>query len=601
MNLSENNSLLHHAQRVFLFLFFTLTFLSSEAATFKWLGGTGSWFNPYMWDQRSVPTVGDEVFIDGGHVIIGGGRRARASVVHVQQGILRIRATGELHLSEGESTAALVNHGIVRVQGLLSISEHRGMGLDNYGTVVCSSGSEFLLFKLKDHAIRNEQGAFFQQDGLLQVFSTDGHGIYNRGSFQNSSEMELAVSENQWNSALKNIGEFFNENLGLIEITSGYYGLDQSPLAVVFENAGKINITGTEAAGFYSGDNFENLIQGSIYLDHVTMNVRGTLENFGSISILGGAGSFNNGFGLWCDCAFENHGYMYLSETLGTGFRIAGSNSLFNNSGQLHIMKNTEKSIEMSNGNFRNMPSGYVYTDSKLDGHEILNLGIFISDYKGNHSCDLENRGAFNDIHGALEGTANVVNNGAIVDPIEGPLSAGQIVQDALNLGDLSGISVDDWETSPYNGLLAGIYDENRNEFTANANSVLRTKLYAYVELMGSNNGASMVIQVHNKRAQAPGAYRYAAVEPTDASRSQQEKLSKRSELKIYPNPASNYLNVNTNKAEKIRIMALDGRTVQMHQEGIKRFDISQLSPGMYTLQVAYLDGSYAHSQFVKK
>ena len=432
MKLPKNQSFKKQVKWTGFFLFFSFISLVSEAATFNWKGGIGSWFDVSKWDQRKVPTVNDVVIIKSGHVIIGGGRRARASVVHVGQAILRIRSTGELHLSEGQSGPALVNEGLCVVRGLLSISEHSGMGLHNSGSVYFESGSEAKFFKLGDHAVFNDQGGLIQQNGFLQVFSTDGHGIYNRGSFQNSSEMELAVSADPWNSALRNIGEFFNENLALIEITSGYYGLDQSPMATVFQNAGKIMVTGTEAAGFYSGDNFENLTQGSIYLDHVTMNLRGTMENFGSISIYGGAGSFNNGFGLWCSCDFENHGAMYLSETLGTGFRITGSNSLFNNSGQLHIMQNTEKSIEMSNGFFRNMPSGYVYTDSKLEGQEILNLGIFISDFNGNHSCDLENRGAFNDIHGALEGTANVLNYGAIVDPIEGLYLRGRSLRKHL-------------------------------------------------------------------------------------------------------------------------------------------------------------------------
>ncbi|SNS93446.1 Por secretion system C-terminal sorting domain-containing protein [Ekhidna lutea] len=66
-------------------------------------------------------------------------------------------------------------------------------------------------------------------------------------------------------------------------------------------------------------------------------------------------------------------------------------------------------------------------------------------------------------------------------------------------------------------------------------------------------------------------------------------------EVKIYPNPSSDFINVNTNKEVTVRLSDLNGKAIQTKSGSQLEFDIQSLTSGLYILQVSDGDRSSSY------
>ncbi len=64
------------------------------------------------------------------------------------------------------------------------------------------------------------------------------------------------------------------------------------------------------------------------------------------------------------------------------------------------------------------------------------------------------------------------------------------------------------------------------------------------------------------------------------------DDLSSDSNISIYPNPTSDYLNIDTESMEPVKIYNLTGQLVLSAESGNKKIDISALNAGTYLVQI---------------
>ncbi|MCB5175667.1 autotransporter domain-containing protein [Microvirga lenta] len=119
--------------------------IASPAAADNWIGGTASWFLPGSWQDNSVPTSGDEVFINGGTALVDN-PGAQASTTYVGQ-----TGTGAVEISNGgalTSGSVFVGYGssgdgTVTVTGkdsLWNAGTFYTLGLQGTGALLISDG-----------------------------------------------------------------------------------------------------------------------------------------------------------------------------------------------------------------------------------------------------------------------------------------------------------------------------------------------------------------------------------------------------------------------------------------------------------------------------
>jgi len=75
-----------------------------------------------------------------------------------------------------------------------------------------------------------------------------------------------------------------------------------------------------------------------------------------------------------------------------------------------------------------------------------------------------------------------------------------------------------------------------------------------------------------------------------------------KSNLKVYPNPASDVVNISSNKDIKaITVLDMSGKKVQSFQTTNKQINVSSLAKGTYILQVYYGNGAVENTKLIKK
>ncbi|MBP3840356.1 MAG: T9SS type A sorting domain-containing protein, partial [Chryseobacterium sp.] len=74
-----------------------------------------------------------------------------------------------------------------------------------------------------------------------------------------------------------------------------------------------------------------------------------------------------------------------------------------------------------------------------------------------------------------------------------------------------------------------------------------------------------------------------------------------KSNLKVYPNPATDIVNVSSNKKiENITVIDMTGKKVQSFKAG-NQINVSSLAKGTYILQVYYGEGAVENTKLIKK
>lgn len=72
-------------------------------------------------------------------------------------------------------------------------------------------------------------------------------------------------------------------------------------------------------------------------------------------------------------------------------------------------------------------------------------------------------------------------------------------------------------------------------------------------------------------------------------------------QLKVFPNPASSTLSVDTDaRVESMRVRSLSGASLIFKQSSTNTLDVSHLPKGMYVLELTSVDGGRAVSKFIK-
>jgi len=69
-------------------------------------------------------------------------------------------------------------------------------------------------------------------------------------------------------------------------------------------------------------------------------------------------------------------------------------------------------------------------------------------------------------------------------------------------------------------------------------------------------------------------------------------------EIRIYPNPASNYLHVEGMEAELVKVYSMTGELI-IETRNANEINIDRLSPGIFTISVQNKQGIY-YSKFIK-
>lgn len=73
------------------------------------------------------------------------------------------------------------------------------------------------------------------------------------------------------------------------------------------------------------------------------------------------------------------------------------------------------------------------------------------------------------------------------------------------------------------------------------------------------------------------------------------------SQIAIWPNPASETLNLNAEGLQQVEIFTIDGRQVMHLENGFETINVSALAKGCYLLTATFADGSKSVEKFVKE
>ena len=76
---------------------------------------------------------------------------------------------------------------------------------------------------------------------------------------------------------------------------------------------------------------------------------------------------------------------------------------------------------------------------------------------------------------------------------------------------------------------------------------------------------------------------------------------SAESKLTLWPNPATESLNLNAEGLQQVEIFSLDGRQVTLVENGFESINVNDLAKGCYLLKAAFSDGSKTVQKFVKE
>jgi hypothetical protein len=168
--------------------------------TNTWIGTNGNWNLATNWSTGKIPEKCHNVVISPSSlytITVPNGYTAKASSVTIgTNGKLLLQFNAILNVvDKGEVT----NNGNMTCFGTLNISNPlntSGIALTNSGTIGINSSSTFNITNAGATAVRNNTGAIFDNNGVLNITNnhvTNGqYGIDNRGNMTNTGQMTIS-------------------------------------------------------------------------------------------------------------------------------------------------------------------------------------------------------------------------------------------------------------------------------------------------------------------------------------------------------------------------------------------------------------------------
>ena len=550
---------------------------SSYAATVTWNGGFGFWGQANRWSTGTVPGPNDYVVIQNGFVIMGQNFNATVKGIEIaNNAAFRIEPDATLNLNNGDiNQAALINNGITFNFGEINIDGYEGtysntqVGLINNNFFRNFSAGDIIIRNTNNHVLKNGIGKTFINEGYI----------------------DIDVAPDIWGSSIQSGGVFENRSSGIIDIKNGQSAILATSLGTAFKNWGKINIQDPAGAGFQCNTDCNNFLSGSIQIQNGQFENRAHFVNEGQIYV-SDYNSPNQLAAVRNDNFIENYGSININNIGGPGIlndATYGTSPVIDNYGNINISNVLGKSIFNQYYIF-NFNTGWIEADNYFKGGEYINYGVIKNTYNGiSHSINLSNYGIFNDKYDKLNYN-NVVNNGVIVRPIQGPLSSGDPVSNAFDLANSSSFTfAGNWVNNFYPGTNCGTYNSSNNTFIPNANAENDMELHAEISINSSGLGGFFDVVVLNTTNRS--VHR----------NSDRAHLNSGESIKVYPNPASDHIQVEWGKDYNSinRIMILNSlgqvvydQTVNGNQRQF-RIDITrQMTAGMYYMQLIDTEGS---------
>lgn len=393
--------------------------------------------------------------------------------------------------------------------------------LHNYGTInIEGVPSSYVLHCFSNSVFNNHSG------GVVNIDNTLGSKaiiVTSTGSFKNLAGSICNINESK-EDGISISGILINEFNATITIDStGGNGLHSTSDGMI-TNGGNIDITNTLNTALYSffyhgiwlvtPEGFTNQSTGVITIDQVKdgngiliIDVENDFINHGNINITNIEGlTSGNGNGI------ENRGNLLNSTTGNIYINDVDENGILSNIDNLsdEIINNGIIEIGENIGLYSISDTSYVqfsdFLTNSTCGKIIVQHEIFIEnnfDNQGWFSTSASNTNALNfpftnegvieDINQSFPtGTAN---NRIIISPLETLPCNGVVIYPALNLGSLSGYTVNGWYTDMAGTISAGDYNANNNTFTPNAAGNGNTVLY--ISITKNPNSCTEIFQIN--------------------------------------------------------------------------------------------------------
>jgi hypothetical protein len=363
--------------RIFICLILSFFSQSINAINAFWNGSVNdNWFNTANWNGGFIPSINDEVFIQGANAVISINGNARCKRIYNGGSNLNmtIKIGASLLIDAGMSSvdgiylsdgSVINNGGTITIQNIQT-ANWLAEAVDNHGEII-NSGD----FVVKDmiftgsvagvkDAILNNPGASFINYKSLKISTIPGIGINNLGEFENKADgiIDLATTI----SGVRIYNSFNTNNTGAIFTNYGSITSAGRSTTITnwehgeFNNYGDINIQDYDTtAGLYSISNhevFNNFSSGEIILSAAKQLGNGTFSQVGAVFTNDGliqASDQSTGVGNSRFNTFINNGHIIVDNCI-IGISAGGN---FTNNNNI-TLTNLERSGLSNTGTFTN-------------------------------------------------------------------------------------------------------------------------------------------------------------------------------------------------------------------------------------------------------
>lgn len=596
-----------------LFITFILMATSFQltAQTIVFDGDTDSdWNTAENWVGDVLPGIGNDVDLDGNTVVLS----ANTQVQRVYAGgssDLTVNAAVTLTIDgfaggddglEVQNSATVVNNGTIAISNIDAGSTDAD-GLYNKGTF--TNNGTITIDGTGQHGIYLQQGTFTNSTtgsititnvgggdtGADYVYMDDNGGTI--ANFHNHGDLDITMTGVDDGIYIKDGCVLTNHSTGTIDIVST--GGGDMPLHIVgnsaiatpstLDNAGTFTINGTGTTDY------------GIQIDGADTAPVATIINSGILTVENAA---DDGVRIRRGGAMTNSagGVFNITNPGDEGIQVdAEANTVFNNSGTIDI---TGDSANSSNhgmelfGTFNNNNGGVFKARScGSDGIRIQNSGLFNND----GAIDIDGSGS-EDIE--TETVASFINTAnATFAP---GLSPGDLeIRDDFDLGaatvtfEINGTTA----TTDYDQIIASTAAET---FTVGASTKINLvwgftptvgDKFQIIDASGTLSGAidiANVTSTHTVTVSVVG--NDLEVEVTSTLSTKDVLLSK---LSIYPNPAQDYIQIESNDIQisSVEMYSLIGEKIMSENKlNDNKLNVSDLSSGVYLLKVNASEGS---------
>lgn len=399
----------------------------SYAATVTWDGGAGTsnWMDATNWDTDMIPTMADDVDIDGASVVLsmstqvqrvylrGGGDltinmgviltidgfagddgfETTSSVSTTNNGTIVVRNISGTSSDGIYSRGTFVNNGTITIDGIGQHGLYMVGGMFTNGSAGSISVTNCGLEKSDaDQVYLDDSGGAgtFTNDGSLSVtMSGADDGIYLRDGVNLNNNGNIDVGGAAGDNGIRIDDGIFNNNVG------GVFTINSTPDdqlflddAGAFNNAGTVNLNSASDVGLYVTDQgvFTNIAGGVVNITGasnfaIQVDANGstaTVSNSGNISVSGGS---NDALRIQESGTFSNNNGATFAMTGGDdGISIESSGGTLNNGGTIDISAVSSEGLELIGGTFNNLAGGLFQAANCSDDGIEVNTAVVNND-----------------------------------------------------------------------------------------------------------------------------------------------------------------------------------------------------------------------------